>query len=200
VVRARSRAEAATVFLPAVRPLLTLAAELEDERNHVIPPPTASNEHVLDVERLELEPSDPDRIELIDAEAAFAHVLHSGRAVVAGPVHLSDDDEDFLGLPGILSPEQTAQLLSRRDAAARKRATLPVDTAPSAETAKWRAGGELRREVNRLVSVLAARQGVPHGQIHAEVRRAVPGPASANADIDCLERRRDHLMALIGGG
>ena len=200
VVRARSRSEAATVFLPAVRPLLTLAAELEDERNHVIPPPTAADEHVLDVESRDTDPTDPDRIELIDAEAAFAHVLHGGRAVVAGPVQLSEDDEDFLGLPGILSPEQTAQLLSRRDAAARKRATQPVDAAPSAETAKWRAGAELRREVNRLVSVLAARQGVPHGHIHAEVRRAVPGPASANADIDCLGRRRDHLMALVGGG
>ena len=41
VVRARGHHEAATVFLPAVRPLLSLAAELEAERNHVIPPPSA---------------------------------------------------------------------------------------------------------------------------------------------------------------
>ena len=39
VVRSRSRHESATVFLPAVRPLLALAAELESERNHVLPPP-----------------------------------------------------------------------------------------------------------------------------------------------------------------
>ena len=200
VVRARSRAEAATVFLPAVRPLLTLAAELEDERNHVIPPPAAGDDQVLDLVVVEAEPSDPDRIELIDAEATFAHVLHGGRAVVAAPLQLTDEDEEFLGLPGILSPEQTAQLLSRRDAAARKRAIEPADAAPSGEIAKWRAGAQLRREVNRLVSVVAARRGVPHGQVHAEVRRAVPGPASANADIDCLERRRDHLMELAGGG
>src|SRR5213076_2154097 len=38
-VRARTPHESATVFLPAVRPLLALAAELEAERNHVIPPP-----------------------------------------------------------------------------------------------------------------------------------------------------------------
>src|SRR6202042_3623291 len=44
VVRSRGRHESATVFLPAVRPLLTLAANLEDERNHVIPPPAASSE------------------------------------------------------------------------------------------------------------------------------------------------------------
>jgi len=36
VVRARRRAESATVFLPAVRPLLILAAELEAERSHVL--------------------------------------------------------------------------------------------------------------------------------------------------------------------
>jgi hypothetical protein len=29
-------------------------------------------------------------------------------------------------------------------------------------------------------------------------RRAVPGPASALAGTDVLERRRDHLMELLG--
>src|SRR6185312_3904226 len=43
VVRARGRHESATVFLPAVRPLLALAAELEAERNHVIPPPASAS-------------------------------------------------------------------------------------------------------------------------------------------------------------
>jgi superfamily II DNA or RNA helicase len=201
VVRARSRAEAATVFLPAVRPLLTLAAELEEERNHVIPPPpvaTEEEEAALDLLPVEKEPGESTRTELVDAEAAFAHVLHGGRAVLAQPA-LSDDDEAFLGLPGILSPEQTAAVLARRDAAARRRAVEPAAVAPSGETSRWRAGTELRREVNRLVAVLAARQAVPHRQVHAELRRAVPGPASAAADVELLERRRDHLMALVGG-
>ncbi|MGN6607300.1 MAG: DEAD/DEAH box helicase [Jatrophihabitans sp.] len=201
VVRARSHTEAATVFLPAVRPLLTLAAELEEERNHVIPPPpSAGNDQleVLDVVPPEREPGKSTKTELVDAEAAFAHVLHGGRAVIAQP-QLTDDDEAFLGLPGILSPEQTAAVLARRDAVARKRAVEPTTVTPSAETARWRAGAELRKEVNRLVAVLAARQGVPHRQVHAELRRAVPGPASAAADVDLLERRRDHLMALVGG-
>src|SRR5213076_836291 len=52
VVRARARHEAATVFLPAVRPLLALAAELEQERNHVIPPPSATDDS-LDIEQAE---------------------------------------------------------------------------------------------------------------------------------------------------
>ncbi|MGH8960656.1 MAG: DEAD/DEAH box helicase [Jatrophihabitantaceae bacterium] len=199
VVRARNGREAATVFLPAVRPLLTLAAELETERNHVIPPPSAADDALLDLERPEPEPGEAERNELIDANAAFAHILHAGRAVVAEPMPVSEEDEEFLGLPGILTPEQMAALLARRDTHARHRATTAADAPPSAEAVAWRAGAELRREVNRLVGVLAARSGTPHGQIHAQLRRAVPGPASPAATVDILERRRDHLMELLGG-
>jgi superfamily II DNA or RNA helicase len=197
VVRARSAGESATVFLPAVRPLLALAAELEDERNHVIPPPSDGGDDLLDVERIETEPTEGDGYELVDADASFAHVLHGGRAVVAA--QLTEEDEEFLGLPGILSPEQTAALLARRDSAARRRAAGTEAPPPSAEAAAWRAGAELRREVNRLVGVVAARTGAAHGQIHADLRRVVPGPASAAAGADVLERRRDHLMELLGG-
>ncbi|MBE7186861.1 DEAD/DEAH box helicase [Jatrophihabitans endophyticus] len=209
VVRARAAHEAATVFLPAVRPLLTLAAELEDDRNHVIPPPSDAAEDVLDVVRPEPEPGEQERSELVDADASFAHILHGGRAVMAAPLteELSAEDEEYLGLPGILSPEQMAALLARRDAHARDRAagsgpaTDVDDGAPAGDTGApvgWRAGAELRREVNRLVGVLAARTGTPHGRIHAELRRAVPGPASAAASAEVLEARRDHLMERLG--
>jgi hypothetical protein len=39
--------------------------------------------------------------------------------------------------------------------------------------------------------------GQPHAQVHAQLRRAVPGPPSASAGADLLEQRRDHLLALI---
>ena len=199
VVRARSSGETATVFLPAVRPLLALAAELETERNHVIPPPAESGE-LLDVVREEAEPGDSDRIEALDADAAFAHLLHAGRAVVAEPADITPEDEDFLGLPGLLTPEQTAALLARRDHAVRRRADTAAETPPSAEVAAWRAGAALRKDVNRLVSVLAAKQARPHAQVHAELRRVVPGPASATASAQVLEARREHLMRQLGSG
>jgi superfamily II DNA or RNA helicase len=201
VVRARGTGESATVFLPAVRPLLALAAELEDERNHVIPPPSVDDPLVLDVERVQTEPAEVDGYELVDADAAFAHVLHAGRAVVSEwtGLEISAEDEDFLGLPGILSPEQMASVLARRDSAARKKANTAAEAPPSEAMAAWRSGAALRKEVNRLVGVLAARHGTPHGQIHAQLRRAVPGPASAAASIDVLEGRRDHLMELLAG-
>jgi hypothetical protein len=155
--------------------------------------------------------------EALEAEAQFAHVLHGGRAVTADTANEpSEAEEEFLGLPGLLSPEQTAQLLHRRDSELRKRATkarraVPDDDRPGRAdptlaadvaaqlgiadgTSSWRAAADLRREVNRLVSVLAARRGVPHAVLHAQLRGAVPGPASASASVELLESRRDYLM------
>jgi superfamily II DNA or RNA helicase len=130
VVRARNPGESATVFLPAVRPLLALAASLETERNHVIPPPPPSDEALDPLPRPEREPGSTLGWEALHAEAEFAHILHGGRAVTAatGPAAAgsareaaSSAEEDFLGLPGLLSAEETANLLSRRDAELRRR-------------------------------------------------------------------------------
>lgn len=211
VVRARRPREAATVFLPAVRPLLALAAEMEQERNCVImPPPRSVDDEGPDLLDLP-EPSEPDGvggIETLDSDAAFAHVLAAGQAVTASGTFsvddLSIDDEDFLGLPGLLTAEQTAKLLARRDSELRKRvargrAEQPEELAATGtdDVTSWRNAVDLRRELNQLVSRLAARTGEPHAAIHAEVRRAVPGPPSSAADADLLERRRDHLLARI---
>lgn len=207
VVRARRPGEVATVFLPAVRPLLALAAEMEQERNCVImPPPRSVDDDMADPLDLP-EPTEPDasgKIETLDSEAAFAHVLASGQAVTA-PVReeFTAADEEFLGLPGLLTAEQTAQLLARRDSELRKRvargragAQLEEDTVAD-DDRSWRVATELRREVNQLVSQLAARTGEPHAAIHAQVRRAVPGPPSAAANTDLLQRRRDHLLGRV---
>ncbi|CAA9334368.1 MAG: DNA or RNA helicases of superfamily II [uncultured Frankineae bacterium] len=212
VVRSRRPGESATVFLPAVRPLLALAAELEGERNHVLPPP-APGEELLDPlpppERADDRPV--DSWQALGAEAEFAHVLHGGRAVTADAAAgapLTGEDADFVGLPGLLSAEQTAALLSRRDADHRRRASSTrvdeggVDDAGSdrelaaaeLDARSWRAAGDLRREINRLVGALAARTGAPHGVVHARVRTAVPGPPSAAAPVQVLADRRDWLL------
>jgi hypothetical protein len=216
VVRARDRRESATVFLPAVRPLLALAAELESDRNHVLPPPKASSEDLDPLPPPEREASDVGQWEALDAEAEFAHVLHGGRAVLAdagaatAPAvgDLSEDQEDMLGLPGLLTPEQTAALLAKQDSDLRKRVSTArqaaLEEAASGaapprldESASWRAAADLRREVNRLVGQVAARRGMPHAVVHAKLRAEVPGPPSASASAELLTARRDHLMGML---
>ena len=203
VLRARNPGEAATVFLPAVRPLLALAASLEEQRNHVLAPPPVT-EGEIEIAEMLVESSErlSSEITALDADAAFAHLLHEGQAILPkapaeGADHTSPqpEDEDFLGLPGLLTPEQTAQLLSSRDAAAKK-AAGPValdESLPGQVATDWRSRQELRRELNRLVSVLAARTRSTHGTVHLQIRQAVPGPPSASADASVLAARCDYV-------
>ena len=221
VVRARDRQESATVFLPAVRPLLALAAEMEIDRNFVMmPPPKAAPDELADP--LDLMPAEKDpagnEFQTLDSDASFAHVLHSGRAVVAAPISestrgpRSEEEEDFLGLPGLLTPEQTAALLARRDSDVRRRVSAASqqslfgessaevsgrDAAEPVAADGWRAAAGLRSEVNSLVGRVAARTGEQHAKVHARVRREVPGPPSAAASVELLQRRRDFLLGLV---
>ena len=47
----------------------------------------------------------------------------------------------------------------------------------------------LRRQLNALVNAHHHRTGLPHGKIHAELRRLCGGPPSAQATIEQLEER-----------
>jgi len=197
VVRARGPHESATVFLPAVRPLLEHAAAMEQERAQGV---RLRNQALADPNALdpldagEREAGSPT-IEALDAEAEFAHILASGRAIT-NYEHLDPDDANYLGLPGLLTPEQTASLLAARDAELRKR-NASVLAAGSGESSSWQVISELRREVHSLVGQYAARTKSPHSGIHLAVRQAVPGPPSSIADRDVLEQRRDWLLAKL---
>ncbi len=199
VVRARGPHETATVFLPAVRPLLALAAAMEEERSHavrIVSGPEGGLDEIV-VERVASEPG--STITALDADAEFAHLLHAGRAFVGG-AELSDADEDYVGLPGLLSPEQTAALLATRDARLRQQRPASLFDELEAATAEptWRDEEGLRREVQALVGQLAGRTQRPHAQVHAELRKAVPGPPSGSAPYDTLVARRDWLLGRVG--
>lgn len=202
-VRARAAAESATVFLPAVRKVLALAAELEAERDHVLATKKPDDEEGLDAVPVEPpERSETDLgFEALDAEAEFAHVLYGGRAVTGdgATVVLSEADEEYLGLPGLLDPAQMAVLLRQREAEVKERvATRGVaDLTPSELQQQQQQAAAIRREINSLVARVAARQGMPHAKVHALLRREVPGPPSASATVDQLARRRDHLLGLL---
>ncbi|MGN6475464.1 MAG: DEAD/DEAH box helicase [Mycobacteriales bacterium] len=194
VVRSRRPGESATVFLPAVRPLLALAAEIEQARNHVMPPRGDSGDaHDLDpLVAVEDRLVGIDSWEALDSDAEFAHVLEGGRAVVPAAVAHSEADQDFLGLPGLLSAEQTASLLARRDAAHRKRATADESFGRPKGTA-WQSAAGLRKEIHEMVGQLAAREKISHAAVHAQLRKAVPGPSKSPTE-EVLAARRDWLM------
>ena len=152
--------------------------------------------------------------EALEADARFAHVLHSGTAHTGegrpATEPLAAEEEDFLGIPGLLTPEQTASLLAKRDDELRLRIAqrvhdedtgeLPVvEDHPEEDEAgrSWRDVAELRREINRLVSRVSAKTSTPHAVVHTQLRQHVPGPPSASASVDVLRARRERLRTML---
>jgi len=109
-------------------------------------------------------------------------------------VHVGSEEEmDFLGIPGLLEPDQVRDLLhSRQDARARQQRRDSVATAAD-EVVRDLATHEqlavLRRELNGLVAAWNHRTGTPHGAAHSTLRRECDGPAAAVATADQLRSR-----------
>ncbi|MFL5516004.1 MAG: ATP-dependent helicase, partial [Gemmatimonadales bacterium] len=116
------------------------------------------------------------------------------------------EEEEYLGLPGLLTPDQVSTLLSKRQAdqvaaAARNgRRAAPEQPAVPRQPAGPRTAGVrrivLRRQLNALVAAHHHRTGLPHGKILAELRRRCGGPPSAQATIEQLEERIATIQSL----
>jgi superfamily II DNA or RNA helicase len=119
-VRVRRRGETASVFLPSVPVLLAYAAELEAERDHVLHRPSDAPEEdeLAEAQRQRDTPDDllAPSIEVLHASAHFDRVLYDGGEFGTATAPGSAEEEDFLGLPGLLEPEQVAHLLRKRQA------------------------------------------------------------------------------------
>jgi hypothetical protein len=206
-VRARRRGETASVFLPSVPLLLQHAAELERERDHALDRRASDDEGdffapedalMAGANRLETEagPDEP-AFEALEAEATFDRVLFDGGEFGTRAAVGSAEEADFLGLPGLLEPDQVATLLrehQRTQQAARGRRTAGGGQR-DADPAVHKAVPELRRELNGLVGAWFHRTGVPHGAVHAELRQACGGPPAAQASAAQLQARIDLIRA-----
>ena len=119
-VRARRRGETASVFVPSVPVLLAFAAEMEAERDHVLRSPSeAPEEAELAAAQRQRDTADDlltPPIEVLHASAHFDRVLYDGGEFGTATAPGSPEEEDFLGLPGLLEPEQVAHLLRQRQA------------------------------------------------------------------------------------
>ncbi|MFZ2964685.1 MAG: DEAD/DEAH box helicase [Rhodoglobus sp.] len=198
-VRARRRGETASIFLPSVPSLMSLATQLELERDHALDREKAGDglldDALLATEQREQVTSDvlTDQFtwEAIESDANFDRVLYDGDEFGFAAPTGSDEELDFIGLPGILEPEQVRDLLRQRQARQSRRATArPAEERPQP---LYRDLKEQRRLLNSLVGMRAKLSGEPHGLIHAELRRVCGGPAVAQATVTQLQARIDYL-------
>jgi superfamily II DNA or RNA helicase len=202
-VRARLPGETATVFVPSVPHLLSLASEMERQRDHVLGAPKSRegfDDELLDRARRDERASGEleKRFEALGATAELDQVIFDGASFGTPVLTGSPEEEEYLGLPGLLTPDQVSTLLSKRQAdqvaaAARRRPAAGDRPTMPHEQAGPRTAGErrivLRRQLNALVAAHHHRTGLPHGKIHAELRRRCGGPPSAQATIEQLEER-----------
>lgn len=214
-VRARTRGETASVFLPSVPNLLGFASEMEVARDHVLGKKINDDgdifaaEDALMAQANASEAASSDEAmgpwEALGSEARFDRVLFDGGEFGhAGEVHVGSEEEmDFLGIPGLLEPDQMRQLLQQRQSDRAKQQKARGD---GLEEARRRAAADglaetstheqlavLRRELNGLVAAWHHRTGQAHGITHAALRRECGGPAAAVATSDQLRSRIERI-------
>ena len=200
-VRTRRRGEVATVFLPTVPVILAHASSLERQRDHVLGRKGGASDEMdafAEAEALleranRSEGAADDLIgsfEALDSSATFDHVLFDAQQFGMHAVPTSDDEADYLGLPGLLEPDQISHLLrerQNRQINRHARAERREKVAP--EVSLHRALAARRKELNTLVAQYARVRGVPHSHVHAELRRQCGGPSLAQATTDQVDAR-----------
>jgi superfamily II DNA or RNA helicase len=195
-VRSRRPGETASVFLPSVPSLLLLASEMEAQRNHVLGQPHRDDDELADAQRRRDEPSEMDnKFESLGADAELDQVIFDGSSFGTATPAGSDEEADYLGIPGLLDSTQMRDLLRRRQEEQLDRRTAAGGTIPVPGTTHGQLR-DLRRELNALVTLAHHRTGKPHGWIHNELRRICGGPVVAAANSVQLAARIDAVRSL----
>ena len=199
-VRSRQAGETASIFLPSVPTLLDLASEMEAQRDHVLGKPHREaqgfdDEALEDAAREKSEPDEDDGFESLGADAELDQVIFDGSSFGTATPAGSEEEADYLGIPGLLDAEAMRDLLRRRQEEQIHRRSR----AASGEVPRVSTHGqlrELRSQLNALVSVAHHRTGKPHGWIHKELRRICGGPPIAAATTDQLKARIEAVREL----
>jgi superfamily II DNA or RNA helicase len=199
-VRARKRGETANVFLPSVPLLLRLAGELEEERDHVLgraSDGTWTEEDILVAQAL-AQRDTPDQLlddqlsfEALESEATFDRVLFDGGEFSGGTAPGSDEDDDFLGIPGLLDADQVTDLLRSRGKRTERATIAPVIAVVDVAA--------LKRELNDCVKAYARQSGSSQAIVHGDLRRVCGGPEVARASAVELRARIEKIRAWAVG-
>jgi superfamily II DNA or RNA helicase len=207
-VRARKRGETASVFLPSVPTLLTFANEMELQRDHVLDKKKRGEEGLFDQEDALLAEAEKTKDEAdggmdelpweaLESDAVFDRVLYDGHEFGMQAHAGSEEEEEYLGIPGLLEPDQVQMLLQKRQTRQIQRSKakpaeeadlieLPAEQRPVVTHKQLQ---ELRKELNGLVGAWHHRTNQPHGTIHNELRRVCGGPLTAQATAGQLQAR-----------
>jgi superfamily II DNA or RNA helicase len=207
-VRSRRRGETASVFVPTIPMLLDFANEMEVERDHVLDKPKKGSDEenpfaeedqlLADAEKLEDEETEEQLpFEALESDAVFDRVLYDGAEFGMQAHPGSEEEQDYLGIPGLLEPDQVQLLLQKRQT--RQIAHSRQKPAAEADLLEKAAGDrpvvthkkllELRKQLNTMVSAYTHQSGKPHGVIHTELRRVCGGPPSAEATAGQIQDR-----------
>ncbi len=202
-VRARRRGETASVFLPSVPVILSHAASMEEERDHALNRPTSDESEaslwaeeegmIAAANRTETAAGlEETSFEALESDAHFDHVLFDKTQFGLHAEVGSEEEQDYLGLPGLLEPDQVAHLLRERQAkhagSTRRPATPGEPSGPSPVSAH-RALAAQRKELNKLVAAYSSKTGAAHASIHMDLRRACGGPELATATSEQVTDR-----------
>lgn len=211
-VRARRRGEAASVFLPHVPPLLKLANEMERERDHALDRKQKDDDGLDDslLESANREDKASDALTeefkytALGSTAHFDSIVFEGKQFGELAEPGSDEELEFIGLPGLLEPEHVHELLMQRQSrqarhreareAREKAVGAPETTLPAPLHRTLR---EQRQLLNSLVGLYARQTGEPHGLVHAELRRLCGGPAVGTATVAQLQSRIELLRRRV---
>ncbi|MBT9255832.1 DEAD/DEAH box helicase [Phycicoccus sp. MAQZ13P-2] len=200
-VRARRRGETASVFLPSVPIILQLAATMEEERDHALNRPSSDEDEaslwaeeegmLAAANRTEKTLGlDESRFEALESDAHFDHVLFDAKQFGLHAEVGSEEEQDYLGLPGLLEPDQVAMLLHERQAKQAKGSSArPQPAQGPTPVAQHRALAAQRKELNKLVAAYSSKTGAPHANVHMELRRACGGPELASATSEQVTER-----------
>ena len=141
----------------------------------------------------------------LGSDAVFDRVLFDGGEFGLQAAPGSAEEEEYLGIPGLLEPEQVSEVLRRRQArqlAAETRRRRKATTETTGEQPLLAADRPvvthqqlltLRRELNGLVGAWHHRTNRPHGAIHSDLRKICGGPRAPQATAAELQKRIDTI-------
>lgn len=122
-VRSRRPGETASVFLPSVPVLLQLASQMEAQRDHVLGKPHREDgledDLLAQANQQQDEPDNADEEDRgyisLGADAELDQIVYEGSSYGTATFAGSEEEADYIGLPGLLGADDVKALLRQRE-------------------------------------------------------------------------------------